>query len=107
MEQTTAITALAALAQPTRLDAFRLLVAAGPDGLAAGEIAEALGVRQNTMSSNLSLLQGAGLLRSSRDGRSIRYDARIDTIAALTGFLIDDCCGGRPELCRPDAGDPT
>ncbi|MGR3465392.1 ArsR/SmtB family transcription factor [Limimaricola sp.] len=105
MEQTDAITALAALAQPSRLDAFRLLVKAGPGGLAAGEIAEALGARQNTMSANLSVLHGAGLVDSRREGRSIRYFARMERVGALVGFLVEDCCGGQPELCRPGAGE--
>ncbi|EYD72384.1 ArsR/SmtB family transcription factor [Limimaricola hongkongensis] len=103
MEQTDAITALAALAQPSRLDAFRLLVKAGPSGLAAGEIAEALGARQNTMSANLSVLHGAGLVDSRREGRSIRYFARMECVGALVDFLVEDCCGGQPELCRPGA----
>ncbi|WP_341213940.1 metalloregulator ArsR/SmtB family transcription factor [uncultured Limimaricola sp.] len=103
MEQTDAITALAALAQSSRLDAFRLLVKAGPAGMAAGEIAEALGARQNTMSANLSVLHGAGLVESRREGRSIRYFAAMERVSALVDFLVEDCCGGQPELCRPGA----
>ena len=101
MEQTDAITAFAALAQPTRLDAFRLLVKAGPDGMAAGEIADALGARQNTMSANLSVLHAAGLVESRREGRSIRYFAAMGRVGALVDFLVEDCCGGRPDLCPP------
>ncbi len=101
MEQTDAITAVAALAQPTRLDAFRLLVKAGPDGMAAGEIADALGARQNTMSANLSVLHAAGLVESRREGRSIRYFAAMGRVGALVDFLVEDCCGGRPDLCPP------
>ena len=101
MDQNDAIPAFAALAQPSRLDAFRLLVKAGPEGMAAGEIAEALGARQNTMSANLSVLHNAGLVDSRREGRSIRYFARMQRVAALVDFLVEDCCGGRPEMCRP------
>ncbi|MFT6531493.1 MAG: DNA-binding transcriptional ArsR family regulator [Limimaricola cinnabarinus] len=104
MEQTSAIAAFAALAQPSRLDAFRLLIKAGPEGMAAGEIAAALGARQNTMSANLSVLHGAGLVRNSREGRSIRYFANFDTTRELISFLMEDCCGGRPEICAPLTG---
>lgn len=100
MEQTDAIAAFSALAQPSRLDAFRLLVKAGPEGMAAGEIADALGARQNTMSANLSVLHAAGLVESRREGRSIRYFAAMGRVGALVDFLIEDCCGGRPDLCR-------
>lgn len=101
MEQINAITAFAALAQPSRLDAFRLLIKAGPEGMAAGEIAAALGARQNTMSANLSVLHGAGLVSNSREGRSIRYFANFNTTRELISFLMEDCCGGRPEICAP------
>lgn len=93
--------AFAALGQPTRLDTFRLLVKAGPEGLAAGEIAAALGVRQNTLSANLSVLTGAGLLRATRQGRSIRYAVDFAGLEGMLGFLLRDCCGGAPALCRP------
>lgn len=101
MEKLIAIEALHALAQETRLDAFRLLVRRGPEGMAAGEIAEALGARQNTMSANLAVLSRAGLVRSEREGRFIRYFADFDGMRGVLAFLMEDCCGGSPELCKP------
>lgn len=101
MEKNHALDALSALGQQTRLDVFRLLVRAGPQGQAAGEIAEALGVRPNTLSANLNILSAAGLVRSAREGRSIRYAADMETMRGLLGFLMQDCCGGRAELCQP------
>ena len=101
MDTTQALTALAALAQESRLAAFRLLVAAGPDGLAAGEIARRLGVPHNTLSSHLNLLASARLVRSRRDGRSILYSLDLDGTRALLDFLVRDCCEGRPDLCGP------
>jgi len=95
------LSALSALAQDTRLDVFRLLVKAGPEGLAAGEIATTLDIRPNTLSNNLNILSAAGLVRSAREGRSIRYFARMETMRALLAFLLEDCCGGRSELCQP------
>ena len=67
----------------------------------AGAISATLGVRQNTMSANLSVLAGAGLIAATRDGRRVIYAARMDGMRALIGFLMEDCCGGRPEACRP------
>ncbi|OCW58137.1 ArsR/SmtB family transcription factor [Hoeflea olei] len=99
MDQNSALDAFAALSQETRLAVFRLLVAAGPEGLASGEIGERLGVRQNTMSTNLGILLKAGLVRRVRDGRNVRYHADHAGIRGLMGFLIEDCCGGHPELC--------
>lgn len=101
MDSSDALSAFAALGQPTRLDTFRLLVEAGEEGLPAGEVAQRLGVRHNTLSSNLAILQQARLVRSRREGRVIRYFADLDGLGALLGFLLQDCCGGRPELCRP------
>jgi DNA-binding transcriptional ArsR family regulator len=101
MDSQHALRAFAALSQPTRLDAFRLLIQAGPDGMAAGEIVAALGVRQNTLSANLSVLLNAGLVRNAREGRSVRYRADMDGVRGLLGFLLQDCCGGRAELCQP------
>ncbi len=101
MDRNRALAAFAALSQPTRLDVFRLLIRAGENGMAAGEIAEALGVRQNTMSANLSVLHQAGLVRNTREGRSIRYFADLDGARGLLGFLMEDCCGGNPDLCQP------
>lgn len=94
---------LAALAHLGRLDLFRLLVRRAPDAVAAGEIAAALGVRATTLSNQLSQLESAGLIRSSREGRSIRYQADLDAAGALLGFLAADCCKGRPEVCQPIA----
>ncbi|MFZ2100847.1 MAG: metalloregulator ArsR/SmtB family transcription factor [Oricola sp.] len=101
MDKLHSIEALHALAQETRLDVFRLLVKKGADGMAAGDIAEALSVRQNTMSANLAVLARAGLVRSEREGRIIRYFADFDGMRALLAFLMEDCCGGNPELCKP------
>ncbi|UDF04420.1 helix-turn-helix transcriptional regulator [Asticcacaulis sp. AND118] len=101
MDKMKALDAMAALAQETRLDVFRLLVQVGSPGLPAGEIGERLRVRQNTMSANLSVLAQAGLIRSSREGRSIRYFADMDGVKGLLGFLMENCCGGAPEVCQP------
>jgi len=101
MDKLHALIAFAALSQDTRLDAFRLLIKAGDKGMAAGEIATALSARQNTMSANLSVLAQAGLLRSERQGRSIRYFADLEGIRGLLGFLLEDCCGGNPSACQP------
>ena len=101
MDKESAITALGALAQGTRLDVFRLLVRHEPDGMAAGEIARPLDVPQNTMSAHLGILARAGIVRSERHSRSILYRADLDGLRALTLFLIKDCCAGAPELCAP------
>ncbi|MDP2732984.1 MAG: helix-turn-helix domain-containing protein [Hoeflea sp.] len=101
MDQQTALDAFSALSQETRLAVFRLLVASGPEGLASGEIGERLGVRQNTMSTNLGILLKAGLVRRVRDGRNVRYQADHSGISGLLGFLLEDCCGGKPDLCQP------
>jgi len=103
MESENAILALAALAQATRLDVFRLLVKHEPDGLAAGEIARALAVPQNTMSSHLAILARAELVKSERQSRSIIYRANLATFQDLTSFMVEDCCGGRADLCAPAA----
>lgn len=101
MDTDASLTALSALAQKTRLDVFRLLMRAGPEGMPAGDIAAALGVRQNTMSSNLSILAQSGLIAATREGRVIRYHADLDAIRALIGFLVEECCGGEPGKCQP------
>ena len=103
MESEVAILALAALAQPTRLDVFKLLVKHEPAGLAAGDIARALAVPQNTMSAHLAILARAGLVASERKSRSIIYRANLVRFQALTSFMVEDCCGGRAELCAPVA----
>jgi ArsR family transcriptional regulator len=103
MESEQAILALAALAQSTRLGVFRLLVKHEPDGLAAGDIARAIAVPQNTMSAHLAILARAGLVKSERKSRSIIYRANLTTFQDLTSFMVEDCCGGRTELCAPVA----
>lgn len=100
MELSDATSRLAALAQETRLAAFRRLIAAGPDGMAAGALATALGVPANTLSGHLAILGQAGLVRSERTGRHILYSADIEGMAGLLDFLTRDCCGGHPDLCR-------
>jgi Predicted transcriptional regulators len=99
MEMNDAISALAALAQQTRLEVFRMLVQAGPSGLMAGEIAAAMETPASTMSHHLGGLERAGLIRSAHKGRSIIYSADYEAIRRLLAFLTDDCCGGRPEVC--------
>lgn len=101
VEQSAAIDGLSALAQPTRLAVFRLLVRSGPDGLAAGAIAALSGVQSSTLSHHLAHLERARLVTSRRDGRSILYAADYAGIRALFGFLMDDCCAGWPELREP------
>ena len=101
MDKIDTLAALSALGQETRLDVFRLLVRAGAEGMLAGEIGEALSVRQNTMSTNLAILFQAGLVTNRREGRAVRYFADMEGMRGLLGFLMEDCCGGRPELCQP------
>lgn len=101
MDTNNAIAALAALAQSTRLDTFRLLVKNEPEGVPAGDLARALNVPHNTMSSHLATLSRAGLIKSERQSRSIIYRADVDVLRNLTLFLVKDCCGGSPELCGP------
>jgi DNA-binding transcriptional ArsR family regulator len=101
VEKTPAIAALGALAHEGRLDVFRLLVQAGPDGMAAGDIARATGAIQSTLSANLAVLTRAGLIAARRDGRSIIYAAAYDRMRELLGFLMEDCCAGKPEICAP------
>ena len=101
MESEGAILALAALAQSTRLDVFRLLAKHEPEGLAAGDIAKALSVPQNTMSSHLSILSRAGLVTAQRFSRSIVYRVDLTGFQAVILFMLRDCCDGRPEICAP------
>lgn len=100
-----AIAALAALAQPTRLAIFRLLVRHEPVGITAGVIAETIGVPHNTLSSHLAILVRAGLLRSTREGRTIIYRSDVEGMRLLIAFLVNDCCDGHPELCNLVAAD--
>ena len=101
MESDQALDVFAALSQVTRLETFRLLMEHEPEGLAAGEIARRLEVPQNTMSTHLAILTRAGLIESERQSRSIVYRAVVDRVREITSFLVQDCCGGRPELCAP------
>ncbi len=101
MESTRAVTALSALAHAQRLAVFRLLVSAGPGGLAAGEISRRLDVLPNTLSANLGILSRAGLVRSRRDGRFVIYEADYAAMTGLLGFLVEDCCAGSAQVCAP------
>jgi ArsR family transcriptional regulator, arsenate/arsenite/antimonite-responsive transcriptional repressor len=106
MDKTDAVAALAALAQEHRLEAYRLLVQAGPDGMAAGEVATKLGIAPNTLTFHLDRLRHAGLVSVARQGRSLIYAARYETMTNLLAYLTENCCAGRPELCTPAACDP-
>jgi ArsR family transcriptional regulator, arsenate/arsenite/antimonite-responsive transcriptional repressor len=99
MEKTDAVAALAALAQDNRLDVFRLLVQAGPEGMPAGAVAEALDLAPNTLTFHFDRLRMAGLVNVRREGRSMIYAARFETMNALLSFLTENCCGGAP--CAP------
>jgi len=101
MEKTDAVAALAALAQDNRLDVFRLLVQAGPEGMPAGEIATALKLAPNTLTFHFDRLRGAGLVTVRRDGRSMIYAARFESMNALLAYLTENCCQGAPEACVP------
>lgn len=101
MDRNDAMSALSALGQDTRLEVFRFLVRAGQEGVPAGEIAAKLGTVQNTTSAHLKVLSQAGLIRPERDGRTIRYVADMTGFRDLLAFLMEDCCNGSPELCRP------
>jgi ArsR family transcriptional regulator, arsenate/arsenite/antimonite-responsive transcriptional repressor len=106
MKKPAALAALAALAQENRLDVFRLLVEAGPDGLPAGSVAGALGLAPNTLTFHFDRLREAGLVTVRRDGRSMIYAARFDRMNALIGYLTENCCQGRPAQCAPAACQP-
>jgi DNA-binding transcriptional ArsR family regulator len=101
MEERQALIAFGALAQETRLRIVRLLVKAGPDGLAAGAVAEAAGVTPSNVSFHLKELERGGLVAARRDSRSIVYSAEFDALSGLIRFLMEDCCSGRPEICAP------
>lgn len=94
-----AIESLSALAHPGRLAVFRLLVRAGPEGIAAGEVARLLDTPPNTMSTQLAILSRSGLISSRRESRSVIYQADYGAFSELLGFLVEDCCDGRPEVC--------
>ena len=101
MEKSDAVAALAALAQDNRLDVFRLLVQAGPEGMPAGAVAEALDLAPNTLTFHFDRLRTAGLVTVRREGRSMIYAAQFETMNALLGFLTENCCGG--VSCAPAA----
>lgn len=101
MDTDIALAALAALAHPTRLDAFRLLVTHEPEGLSTGQLVEASGLGQSTFSTHLAVLARAGLVRAEKRGRQLIQRADLDTLRALMVFLARDCCQGRAELCVP------
>lgn len=101
MQEPEALAAFAALAQETRLRILRHLVVAGPDGLAAGAVAERVEVSPSNVSFHLKELERAHLLSARRDGRSIVYRAEYHAISGLIRFLLEDCCSGRPEICLP------
>ena len=101
MDTDDALAGLSALAHDGRLSIFRLLVKAGPDGLAAGDIAQRLNTQPSTMSAQLLVLSNAGLVHARREGRSIIYAVDFDRMSALLQFLARDCCNGRPEICAP------
>jgi len=107
MEISEAVAGLAALAQDNRLDVFRLLVEAGPEGMPAGAIASALNIAPNTLTFHFDRLRAAGLLTVRRNGRSMIYAARFDTMNALIGFLTENCCGGAPEKCLVQPCEPA
>ena len=103
MEKTDAVAALAALAQDNRLDVFRLLVQAGPEGMPAGEVASALKLAPNTLTFHFDRLRGAGLVTVRREGRSMIYAAQFNTMNELLGYLTENCCQGAPASCAPAA----
>jgi DNA-binding transcriptional ArsR family regulator len=101
MDEHLALAAFGALSQETRLRLLRLLVTAGPEGIAAGALAEQVGVSASNVSFHLKELERAGLVAARRDSRSIVYTAEYDALAGLIRFLMEDCCSGRPEICAP------
>ncbi|WP_374636130.1 ArsR/SmtB family transcription factor [Paracoccus sp. (in: a-proteobacteria)] len=106
MEERQALTAFAALSQETRLHILRLLVVAGPEGLAAGLIAERAGVSASNVSFHIKELERAGLVASRRDGRSILYNVDFGALNGLVRFLMEDCCGGQAQSCADDGAEP-
>lgn len=104
MKKQNAVAILAALAQGCRLDIFRLLVEAGPEGMPAGHIATSIRLPPNALTFHLDRLRAANLVAVRRDGRSMIYAARFEAMNELVSYLTDHCCQGRPELCRPKSG---
>src|SRR3954454_4552469 len=107
MEKTDAVAALAALAQENRLDVFRLLVQAGPEGMPAGRVAEELGLAPNTLTFHFDRLRLAGLVTVRREGRSMIYAARYEGMNGLLAYLTENCCRGAPEMCAPASCVPS
>jgi DNA-binding transcriptional ArsR family regulator len=101
MEERQALMSFAALSQETRLHIVRMLVVAGPDGLAAGVVAEKAKVSPSNVSFHLKELERAGLINQQRESRSIIYTANYDGLGALVRFLLEDCCAGHPDICAP------
>ena len=99
MQEERALAAFGALSQETRLRIVRLLIQAGPEGMAAGAVGEAIGATTSRLSFHLTHLEHAGLIGSRRDGRFIIYRASYPSFAALIDFLMHDCCQGHPEIC--------
>ncbi|AEH85271.1 MULTISPECIES: metalloregulator ArsR/SmtB family transcription factor [Mesorhizobium] len=106
MDERQALSAFGALSQETRLRLLRRLVIAGPEGIAAGVLAEQMEVSPSNVSFHLKELERAGLVAARRDSRSIVYSAEYDALTGLIRFLMEDCCSGRPEICSP-ALNPT
>ena len=101
MKKRNAVAALAALAQDNRLDVYRLLVQSGPGGMPAGSVATVLKLAPNTLTFHFDRLREAGLVTVRRDGRSMIYAARFDTMNALLGYLTENCCQGQSDQCPP------
>ena len=107
MKNDHAVSALAALAQENRLDVFRLLVQAGPEGMPAGAVAAALKLAPNTLTFHFDRLREAGLVTVRRDGRSMIYAARFEVMNDLLGFLTENCCQGAMDTCAPAVCKPS
>ena len=107
MDDRQALASFAALSQETRLKIVRMLVVAGPGGMSAGALAEEIGVSPSNISFHLKELDHAGLIGQQRESRSIIYTARFDALGGLVRFLMEDCCGGHPDICAPIVPAPT
>jgi ArsR family transcriptional regulator len=107
MKKQDAVTILGALAQGNRLDVFRLLVEAGPEGMPAGHVAASLRLQPNALTFHLDRLRDAGLVTVRREGRLMIYAAAFEAVNSLVSYLTDHCCQGRPDLCSPKAGKPV
>src|SRR6185312_13738606 len=107
MKKSQALAGLAAIAQENRLDTFRLLVQAGPDGMPAGEVAAALGLPPNTLTFHFDRLREAGLVIVRREGRSMIYAARYDAMNALLAYITENCCQGAAAKCTTPSCEPV